>query len=115
MKVNRDKTFDHDNDDDVHDTSIWFESLVQGIVLADEPRACLQFLGTSKLIGHLASKPVLPVPDQLVGGLNHLISSLLEGGSSESKVLQDMAVHDMHLKKLVGQGQGAQVWLQDDQ
>ena len=77
-----------------------FESLVQAVVLADEPGARLQFLGTSQVIGHLASKPVLPVPDQLVGGLNHLISSLLEGGSSESKVLQDMAVHDVHLKKL---------------
>ena len=41
MKVNRNKTFDHDNDD-VHDKSVWFESLVQAIVLADEPGACLE-------------------------------------------------------------------------
>ena len=75
-----------------------FESFVQAVVLADEPGARLQFLGTSKVIGHLASKPVLPVPDQLVGALHHLITGLLQGVPSQSHVLENMTIHDMHLE-----------------
>ena len=77
---------------------IWFKFLVEAIVLGDKVCTPLQLPGTCEVSGHFGAKSVLPVSDQLVGGLHHFITGLLEGVPGQSHVLQDMAVHDMDLK-----------------
>ena len=58
----------------------------------------LQLSCTRQILGHFASISLLPVPDQLVGALHHLITGLLQGVPSQSHVLENMTIHDMHLE-----------------
>ena len=66
----------------------------------DEVGTPLQLSGTREVFGHLEAISLLPVSDQLVGRLHHLITGLLEGVPSQGHILQDMAVHDMDLNVL---------------
>ena len=57
---------------------IGFKFLVEAIMLGDKVCTPLQLPGTCQVSGHFGAKSVLPVSDQLVGGLHHFITGLLE-------------------------------------
>ena len=79
---------------------IWFQFFVEAVLPGDKVGTPLQLFGTREVVGHLEAIPLLPVSDQLVGRLHHLITGLLEGVPGQSHILQDMAVHDMDLNVL---------------